>query len=332
MHAIQPSRLLVLAALALLTLGAAAVGLARDEPPKELPRVGALLVGFPDTRGGGFFFDELNALGYRSGKNVIIERRFAEGHDDRLDALAAGLVHDGVQVIMAQNGSSALAAQRATRTIPIVFVSISDPLALGLVQSLARPGGNITGIANTPNDLNQKRIEILKDALPGLHRIGIMARALNPNAQIHLGGEVAAAQRLGLQAGIYDIAGPDDFDAALTAMKRDSVQAVVLVQDSIFFVYRRRLTNSAIARGLPIIADGIEYADSRVLMMYGSSYRAIYRRAAIYVDQILHGAKPEQLPVDQPIDLRLIVNLKVARELGVAVSRSVLVRANEVIE
>jgi putative tryptophan/tyrosine transport system substrate-binding protein len=334
MRATRPSRPLALAVFALLALGAAAAAeLARDEPPpKKLPRIGALLVGSHNTRGGGFFFDELKALGYRAGENVIIEQRFAEGHDDRLDALAAGLVRDGVQVIMAQNGSSALAAQRATRTIPVVFVSISDPLALGLVQSLARPGGNITGIANTPNDLNQKRIEILKDALPGLHRIGIMVRAGNPNAQIHLRGEIAAAQRFGLQANIYDIAGPDDFDTAFTAMKRDGVQAIVQVQDSIFFVNRQRLADLAVAHGLPIIADGIEFADSRVLITYGSSYRAIYGRAALYIDEILHGAKPDQLPVDQPIDLRLIVNLKVARELGITVSRSMLVRANEVIE
>jgi putative tryptophan/tyrosine transport system substrate-binding protein len=332
MRAIRPSRPLALAAFALLALGAAAAGLARDEPPpKELPRIGALLVGFPDTRGGEFFFDELKALGYRSGKNVIIERRFAEGHDERLDALAAGLVREGVQVIVAQNGSSAVAAENATRTTPIVFVAISVRLALSLVQSLAHPGGNITGVANMPDDLNRKRIEVLRDALPGLGRVGILARA-GSSIAYHLDGEIAAAQQFGLHAGIYKIAGRDQFDSVFAAMNRDGVQAVVLVQDSIFFINRQQLMASAVAHRLPVIADGIEYADAPALMTYGSSYRAIYARGAVYTDEILHGARPGDLPVDQPIDLRLSVNMKVARTLGITVSRSMLVRANEVIE
>jgi putative tryptophan/tyrosine transport system substrate-binding protein len=332
MRAIRPSRPLAFAAFALLALGAAAAGLARDEPPpKELPRIGALLVGFPDTRGGEFFFDELKALGYRSGKNVIIERRFAEGHDERLDALAAGLVREGVQVIVAQNGSSAVAAENATRITPIVFVAISVRLALSLVQSLAHPGGNITGVANMPDDLNRQRIEVLRDALPGLGRVGILARA-GSSIAYHLDGEIAAAQQFGLHAGIYKIAGRDQFDSVFAAMNRDGVQAVVLVQDSIFFINRQQLMASAVAHRLPVIADGIEYADAPALMTYGSSYRAIYARGAVYTDEILHGARPGDLPVDQPIDLRLSVNMKVARTLGITVSRSMLVRANEVIE
>jgi putative ABC transport system substrate-binding protein len=246
--------------------------------------------------------------------------------------MAAELVRSNVQVIAAQNPSAALAAQKATRDIPIVFMSISDPLALGLVRDLARPGANITGVANTPYDLNRKRIEVLKDGLPGLRRIAILARAGNPNSHIHLAGEVVAARQLGMEARIHEISGASEFASAFAAMGREGSQAVVVVQDSLWYAAREQLTAQALAYRLPVIADGVDYADSGVLFMYGPNYRNTYVRGAAYVDRILKGTPPGELPVDQPLDLRLVVNLKVARALGIEPSPSLLARANQIIE
>jgi len=302
------------------------------EPTKKIPRIGYLSPTWssPDQAS---FEQKLRSLGYRIGESVDVVYMFSEGRDDRLETIAARLRDSHVDVIVALSPEGARAAQRATRTIPIVFVSVSDPIGMGLVSSLARPGGNITGIANMPADLNLKRLEVLKDAMPGLRRVAILVRPTNPNSQLHLTTETVAARQLWLDAHVYNVEGSDTFDAAFDAMVRDGMQAVLAIQDSMLFAGRQRLMDTALRHRLPVIADSVEYAEANALMAYGvTSYRDLLERAAGYVDKILHGAKASELPVDQPMNIELAINLKVAKELEIDIPRTMLGRANKVLE
>jgi len=249
--------------------------------------VGILSPTWADNRGSVYaeLVRGLAALGYVEGSNVTLVTRFADGREERLPGLAAELVSENVDVIVALQPSGALAAKRATTTIPIVFISISDPVRIGLVESLRRPAGNVTGVANAPADLNAKRLEILKDALPSLRRVAVLARSGNVNSQAHLDQTLKAAAALALQ------------------------------------------------HRLATIADGHAYAQDGMFMSYGiGSYGALSAAAAGQVDMILNGVPVGDIPVDQPGDLGLAVNLNVARALGIAVDRSLLLRANEVID
>lgn len=302
------------------------------DPTKKIARIGYLSPAWPSPDQAAFE-QKLRSLGYRIGESVEVEYKFSEGSDERLEALAARLRDSHVDVIVALNPEGARAAQRATRNIPIVFVSVSDPIGLGLVSSLARPGGNITGVANMPADLNLKRLEVLKDAMPGLHRIAILVRPANPNSQLHLTSETVAAQQLGLDARVYNVGGLETFDAVFSAMIRDGMQAVLAIQDSMLFAKRQRMMDAAIQHHLPVIADSLEYAEANALIAYGvTSYRDLLERAAAYVDKILRGAKPSELPIDQPMNIELAINLKVAKELEIDIPRSMLGRANKLLE
>jgi putative tryptophan/tyrosine transport system substrate-binding protein len=320
-----------LMALVLLTASAAWFG-NLSEPPRKAARIGYLSPAWPEP-GQAAFERKLEWLGHRMGKDIIVEYHFAEGDDQRLDALAAELVHSDVDVIVALNPEGARAAQKASSRIPIIFVAISDPVGLGLVRNLARPGGNVTGIANMPADLNLKRLEVLKDTMPDLHRVAFAARSANPNTQLHLASEAATASQLGLDARIYDIDVPGAFDTVFSAMARDGMQAVLAIQDSMFFANRKSMMDAALRHHLPVIADSLEYAEENALISYGiPSYRDLLERAAVYVDKILQGTRPTELPVDQPMVIELAINLKVAKELGIDIPRSMLVRANELLE
>jgi putative ABC transport system substrate-binding protein len=302
------------------------------DPPRKIARIGYLSPAWPSPDQAAFE-QRLRFLGYRIGESVSIDYEFSEGRDDRLDALAARLRESRVDVIVALSPEGARAAQRATRTIPIVFVSVSDPVGMGLVSSLARPGGNITGIANMPADLNLKRLEVLKDAMPDLERIAILIRPANPNSRLHLPSETVAAAQLGLDARVYNVDGLETIDAVFSAMVKDRMQAVLAIQDSMLFAKRQRIMDAAIQRRLPVIADSLEYAEANALIAYGvTSYRNLLERAASYVDKILRGAKPSALPIDQPMNIELAINLKVAKELGIDIPRSMLDRANKLLE
>jgi putative tryptophan/tyrosine transport system substrate-binding protein len=302
---------------------------------KSLPIVGFLSPSWPPqpSQTEPRLSQELERFGYVSGRDVTILGRFAEGKDELLDPLAADLVTRKPAAIVAMQPGGALAAQRATKDIPIVFVSISDPIRMGLVSSLRAPGGNITGVTNTPVDLNRKRLEILKDALPQLQRVAIIARAGNPNSQAHLAETVAAARDIGLRARVYNVEGPGQFAETFESLSGDGMEAVLLVQDGVLFSLRREILDLALKHKIPLIADGRIYARDRALLSYGiSDYSQLIASAALQVDMILKGAHPSKIPVEQPMDVGLAVNLQTARHLGVKVPLSVLRRADEVIE
>lgn len=302
------------------------------EPARKIARIGYLSPAWPSSDPVAFE-EKLRSLGYSIGQSLVINYKFSQGSDARLDALAVELVHSGVDVLVALNPEGARAAQKATSRIPIVFVSISDPVGMGLVETLARPGGNVTGVANMPADLNLKRLEVLKDAMPDIRRVAIAARSTNPNSQLHLASETVLARQLGFDAQVYYVGGPQTFDAVFSAMARDQMQAVLAIQDSLFFANRRTMMDAAIRHDLPVIADSLEYAEADAFISYGiPSYRDLLQRAAVYVDKILRGAKPSELPVDQPMNIELAINLKVARELGIEIPRAMLIRANKLLE
>lgn len=315
-----------------------AVGLLSISPPAEAirnARIGFLSPSWQDRRGTVHleFQRALGAAGYVIGKNLSIVSRFSEGHDERLDTLAAEIIREQPDVIVALQPSGALAAKRATSTIPIVFISISDPVRLGLVQSLRRPGGNITGVANTPADLNRKRLEILKDALPNLQRVAIVARAGNRNSQLHLKDSLDSAQALGMEGRVYNVETVDQLGRTFDTASRDGMQAVLLVQDGVFFFARRTIAELALRHRLPMIADGRVYAHDGVFLSYGiSDYGMLAGAAASAVDMILHGVPVGDIPVDQPLDVGLAVNLRVARALDIPVKPSLILRASEIIE
>jgi putative ABC transport system substrate-binding protein len=305
------------------------------QPAKKIPHIGFLS---PLWAGRPKSYEDaleraLNLHGYVVGKDITIAYRFAEGHDERLDAYAAELARDKPDVIVAINPTAALAAHRATRTIPIIFIAITDPVRIGLVQSWARPGGNMTGTAQMPIDLNPKRLEVLKDALPGLRRVAILGRTGNPVHQVRLPEEVAIATTLGLEARAYSANGSEEFETVLQAMNGDGMQALVVMQDGVFFYARQRLFETALRHHLPAIADARVYAHSGALFAYGiADYNELIAPVAADLIMILEGVNPGDIPVDQPMDIGLAVNLGVAKELGVTIPRSLLVRATEVVE
>jgi putative tryptophan/tyrosine transport system substrate-binding protein len=274
----------------------------------------------------------LRNLGYRVGENVVIEYRFANGEMERLPALAADLVRLGVDVIVTGN-ASAVATMQATATIPIVVPNSADPVSAGLVASLARPGGNVTGFdQDTGGEINGKRLELLKETLPNLLRAGIL---LNPDFapnQSRLTSIREAAQMLGLTLIPVEARGLDALEQAFATMVRERARGFVVLGDSVLFNYRGQIGGIAIRNRLPAISVAREYAEAGLLLTYGVDFRDIFRRSAVFVDKIFKGAKPADLPVEQPTKFELVINLKTAKALGVEVPTSLLQRADEVIE
>jgi ABC-type uncharacterized transport system substrate-binding protein len=274
----------------------------------------------------------LRNLGYRVGENVVIEYRFANGEMERLPALAADLVRLGVDVIVTGN-ASAVATMQATATIPIVVPNSADPVSAGLVASLARPGGNVTGFAqDTGGEINGKRLELLKETLPNLLRVGIL---LNPDFapnQSRLTSIREAAQMLGLTLIPVEARGLDALEQAFATMVRERARGFVVLGDSVLFNYRGQIGGIAIGNRLPAISVAREYAEAGLLLTYGVDFRDQFRRSAVFVDKIFKGAKPADLPVEQPTKFELVINLKTAKALGVEMPTSLLQRADEVIE
>jgi putative ABC transport system substrate-binding protein len=279
------------------------------------------------------FEDGLRSLGYRVGENVAIEYRFVNGQMERLPALAADLVRLGVDVIVASGGNPAnLAAMKATTTIPIV-ITTGDPVAAGLVASLARPGGNVTGLAvDAGGEILGKRFELLKETLPNLSRLGIL---WNPDVAFIRNRQTAmteTARTLGLTTIPVEARGLDELEQAFATMVRERAQAFVMQGDSVLFNYRSQIAEMALRNRLPAATLQREYAEAGFLLTYGADIRDLYRRSAGYVDKIFKGAKPADLPVEQPTKFELVINLKTAKALGVDVPLSVQQRADEVIE
>jgi putative ABC transport system substrate-binding protein len=278
------------------------------------------------------FFDALQDLGWVEGKNVLLERRYAENQLERLPVLAAELVRLNVDVIVAGGTLAPLAAKRATSTIPIVMTAAGDPLGSGLVATLARPGGNVTGMSLMAPDLGGKRLELLKELLPRLARVAVLWNAANPYSTILFKETQTAGRTLGIEVQSLEVRKPEDLDDAFQAARRQHPDALVSVEDPFTGTYRKRIADFALAEHLPSLYGLSGDVKDGGLMSYGANIADLNRRAAGYVDKILRGAKPDDLPVQQPVRFELVINLKTAKALGIEVPPTLLTRADEVIE
>ena len=276
----------------------------------------------------------LRELGWFEGQNIVFEYRWAEGRIDRLPGLAEELVRLKVDVILASPTPSALAARDASRTIPIVGLSLSEPVALGLVASLARPGGNVTGVTySVDTDIFGKQLELLKDVVPKVRRVAVLSNPTGgPSYPLTMSNVKAAARSLGPQLQLHEAREPGEFDGAFAAMAKERAVALLVFGDPMFFLHRARLADLALKNRLPSMSTQWQWVDAGGLMSYGPSLPDLWRRAATYVDKILKGAKPADLPVEQPTKFELVINLKTAKALGLTIPPSLLGRADEVIQ
>src|SRR5712692_2427114 len=309
---------------------------AEAQQTAKAPRIGWLAANLaPNPHLTEAFRQGLRDLGYVEGRSVVIEYRDAEGKFERLPALAAELVALKVDVILAGGTPQALAAKHATRTIPIVFTSATDPVTDRLVTSLARPGGNVTGLSNLAPELVGKRLEQLTQAVPGVSRVAVLWQpgGLPERTEKDMLREAdVAARALGLQPQFVEARGPADFDRAFSDMTRARAGALTVLGSVMFNTERRRLVDLAAKHRLPTVYTSREYVDDGGLIAYGPSIADVFRRAATYIDKILKGAKPADLPVEQPTKFELVINLKAAKALGLTIPPSLLQRADEVIQ
>jgi len=275
----------------------------------------------------------LRSLGYRVGENVAIEYRFANGELERLPALATELVRLGVDVIVTVSNPSTVAAMKATTTIPIVMVAGFDPVSAGLVASLARPGGNVTGFAaDAGGEILGKRFELLKETLPNLSRVGILFNPDVAATRSRLTSMMEIAPTLGLTTIPVEVRGLDALEPAFAIMMRERAQAFVMLGDSVLFNFRSQIVEMAFKNRLPAASIQKEYANAGFLLTYGADLGDLFRRSAVFVDKIFKGAKPADLPVEQPTKFELVINLKAAKALGIIVPPTLLARADEAIE
>jgi putative ABC transport system substrate-binding protein len=277
----------------------------------------------------------LRDLGYVEGRNVVIEIRDAEGKLERLPALAAELVALKVDVIVTAGTPAALAAKQATRTVPIVSAGVSDPVASGLITSLARPGGNVTGLSTFAPELVGKCLELLKQAVPGVSRVAVLREPGGLGERTDkemLKAADGATRALGVRLQVVEAQGPADFDRAFSDMTRVRAGALTVLPSNMFNTERRRLVDLAAKNRLPAVYERREFVDAGGLMSYGSNFADLFRRAASYVDKILKGAKPADLPIEQPTRFELVINLKTAKALGLTIPQPLLLRADEVIQ
>jgi putative ABC transport system substrate-binding protein len=312
-------------------MGASAV--AQAQQPKKVPRIGVLNAALPAAVSARIeaFRQALRELGYVEGVNIAIEYRSADGKLDRLPALATELVNVKVNIIVTGGPAPTRAAKEATVTIPIVMAQGSDPVGNGFVASLARPGGNITGLSSFAAELSGKRLELLKEIIPKLSRVAVLGTSTNPShAQALKETELAAgAFRVKLQ--YLDVLDQKDIEIAFRAAAKGRADAVLALTSSVLNSQRTQVTDLAVKSRLPVVYGQREYVEAGGLVSYGTNDNDLYRRAATYVDKILKGTKPADLPVEQPIKFELIINLKAAKQIGLTIPPNVLVRADKVI-
>jgi ABC-type uncharacterized transport system substrate-binding protein len=277
------------------------------------------------------FVARLRELGWTEGRTLAIEYRWAEGDNDRLAEIAAEFVRLNVDVIVTWGTASVLAAKQATSVIPIVFASAGDPVGTGLVASLARPGGNVTGLSNQAPDVAGKRLELLREFVPGLRQLAILANIGSPIGVLQIGQAQAAARALGLEVTALEIVGAQDITPALETLK-GRAEALYVVSEPLVFTHRIRIHTLALAARLPTMHDYREYVEAGGLMSYGPNFPDLFRRAADFVNKILRGANPADLPVEQPTKFDFVFNVTTARALGLKIPESLLLRADEVIE
>jgi putative ABC transport system substrate-binding protein len=278
------------------------------------------------------FRQALNNLGYIEGKNVRFEYRYAEGYNERLPELANDLADLNVDVIVTWGTDAVLAAKQATTTIPIVMGTIGDPLGSGIVTNLARPGGNVTGSSSRAAELESKRLELLKEAAPGLSRAAILFNPTNHYMPLALQSARKGAQMLHVSLAIYEVRDTTTLDAAFVTLTKDRPDALMVPADTFLVSQRSRIAQFAIENKLPSVYTFREYIEAGGLIAYTPNYHDLFRRAASYVDKILKGAKPGELPIGQPTKFQLVINLKTAKALGLVIPRALLVGADQVIE
>jgi len=300
-----------------------------------VPRIGFLGAvtpeDFPHLDEG--FRQGLREFGYVEGQNLIIEYRWAEGRAERLPALAAELVQLRMDAIFAITSAAARAAKQATTTVPVVFVGVSDPVKYGLVHSLARPGGNITGLGHFTPELNGKRLELLKEVVPGLSRVGVLWNRGQESHEEQLKDLQAPGKILGLRLQPVGVEKPEDLAVAFAAMAREKAGGLMILASSLTHRHLSRIADLAIQHRLPGIMEFSEFANAGGgFMMYGPTWADMFRRAGLLVGKILKGAKPAELPVEQPTSFALFINLKTAKALGLTIPQSLLLRADQVIE
>ena len=280
----------------------------------------------------GPFRDGLRDLRYEEGRNVLIEYRWAEGKYERFPALIAELIALKVDVIVTAGTPAALAVKKATASVPLVMVAVGDPVGTGLVASLARPGGNITGLTSIAADLEGKRLELLREVIPKLSHIAVLWNPASPFSLVAEKETRAAAQVLRMKVLSLGVRTPEELEGALAAIVRERPGALLVVADRVFLHNRARIMDFAAQNRLPGVHAYRELVEAGGLMSFGPSYAGMHRRAATYVDKILKGANPADLPVEQPTTFELVINLKAAKALGLTIPRSVLFRATEVIQ
>ena len=306
------------------------------QPAGKVPRIGFLVAASAsDSAYAGLieaFRQGLRDLGYVEGRNIVIEYRYADGKYERLPALAAELARLKVAVIVSHGTPGPLAAKQATSAIPIIMTSAGDPVGSGLVSSLARPGGSVTGLCLLVPELGGKRLQLLKEILPGLSRVAVLWNAANPYASLVARETEATATTLGIQLQSLVVRGPDDFEGALAAATTGRAGALTVVEDPLTITKRKQIVDFAARSRLPAIYGVKEFVDAGGLMSYGVHLGDLWRRAATYVDKILKGAKPADLPVQQPTKFEFVINLKTAKALGLTIPQPVLQRADEVVQ
>jgi len=295
--------------------------------PRKPYRVGILA-----TESGEEVRQSLRELGYVPGRDIVFEVRTTKGNAERLDALAADLVREKVDVIVAPNPAAVLSAKKATSTIPIVMMHTPDPVELGIVASLAKPGGNVTGTTTLSTALSIKQLELVAELLPGVSRVALLINPRNPWHPVTVQGLRSSGRSLGQGILVLELRAPGDFDAAFRSMKQQNAQAALVLADPLTYAYRQRLAGQAIENRLPMVGSLREYAEAGCLMSYWADGSEILRNTARYVDQILKGAKPASLPVEQPTRFEFVINLKTAAALGLEVPQSLLAQADRIIE
>jgi putative ABC transport system substrate-binding protein len=305
---------------------------ARAQQPRKLPTIGFLLTGTASSHGPWFaaLAQRLRELGWIEGRTIAIEYRLAEGHKEHFAEIAAEFVRLKVEVIVS-TGAAETEVMHATSVIPVVFALWGDPIGSGYIASLARPGGNATGLSMQSSDIAGKRLELLREVIPGLRRLAILGNFGNPNTVLEMGEVQAAARTLGLEVAPSDVRRAEDIAPAFEALK-DRADAIHVCNDPLFFANRIRINTSALGTRLPTMYGFREHVEAGGLMSYGANFPDLFRRAADFVDKILRGAKPADIPVEQPTKFDLVINLTTAKALGLKFPETFLLRATEVIE
>ena len=307
---------------------------ARGQQRERIQRIGILLAGTPTSFAprANAFVQGLRELGYVEGKTVAFEWKWGEDRTERLPELAEELVRLDVDAILTGGTPAAKALKNATRTVPIVMAIIGDPVAVGLVQSLARPGGNATGFSIVAPDLSGKRLQLLKELLPGLSSVAAISTVTNPQASIEFKETQAAAKTLDIVLRSIQVSDEVSVESAFDAIKQASAQAVIVLTDATLYSQRNKIASLAVANRLPGMYHARGFVEAGGLISYAPSDTDLFRRAATYVDKILKGANPGDLPIEQPTKFELVINLKTAKDLGLTVPSSMIATADEVIE